>query len=333
MQIGRAVDALTTRRYAGYAVCCLRALMGVLVLATMVTDHGRRHELFGPDGYYPRDLVRAEMEALGGFNLYLLGDGPLAFELLFHAGMLVALCVVVGVGGRPVLVAHWALTWSLLQTNPMLLDGGDNVTFVVLPMLCLTSCFRHLSLARWVHGPRPERRSPWGAVLVHNVGTLAIALQICIVYVVSGTYKLQGEMWTEGTAVYYVLSVPEFSYPAVTDVLLGWDTGLVLGAYAAVALLVFFPVLVLNAALRPWVVAAMVCFHLSIALLMGLTGFALAMIACDLVFVDRELRTLRRRAGSLLDRCLATVPSSRAAVPAAVAQQAGPAVVREGALT
>ena len=333
MQIGRAVDALTGRRYAGYAVCCLRALIGLVVLATMVTDHGRRAELFGPDGYYPRDLVRAEMEALGGFNLYLLGDGPLVFELLFHTGMLIALCVLVGVGGRAVLVAHWAFTWSLLQTNPMLLDGGDNVTFVVLPMLCLTSCFRHLSLARWVRGPRAARPSAWGAVLVHNLGVLAIALQICIVYVVSGTYKLQGDMWTEGTALYYVLSVPEFAYPPITDALLSWDTGLVLGAYAATALLVFFPVLVLNAALRPWAVASMVGFHLSIALLMGLTGFALAMIACDLVFVDRELRTLRRRAGSLRDRCLAALPASQAAVPAAVAQPAGPAVVREGALT
>ena len=55
---------------------------------------------------------------------------------------------------------------------------------------------------------------------------------------------------------------------------------LVIGAYATVWLSIYFPVLVLFRRLRLPTVLAMSGFHASIAVLMGLTSFALVMIAC-----------------------------------------------------
>lgn len=43
-------------------------------------------------------------------------------------------------------------------------------------------------------------------------------------------------------------------------------------------------------------------FHLGIALLMGLTGFALTMVACDLVFLSRGLDEAVSLGSQLIDR-------------------------------
>ncbi|MEJ8643319.1 hypothetical protein WKI68_21860 [Streptomyces sp. MS1.HAVA.3] len=52
------------------------------------------------------------------------------FEIVFHAGMLAALAVTCGVGGRLGLAVHWALLWSVYQRQPVLLDGGDNLAYL-----------------------------------------------------------------------------------------------------------------------------------------------------------------------------------------------------------
>ncbi|WP_411086995.1 hypothetical protein [Streptomyces sp. 061-3] len=41
--------------------------------------------------------------------------------------------------------------------------------------------------------------------------------------------------------------------------------------------------------LRPWAAVASIGFHVSIGFFLGLTGFALTMVACDLIFLSRPL--------------------------------------------
>ncbi|WP_185149134.1 hypothetical protein [Streptomyces sp. Ag109_O5-1] len=74
------------------------------------------------------------------------------------------------------------------------------------------------------------------------------------------------------------------------------------GAYATVIFLVYFPMGVVVGSLRPWAAAASIGFHVSIGLFMGLTGFALTMIACDLVFLSPELSRALQAARKLSTR-------------------------------
>ncbi|MFZ4150585.1 hypothetical protein [Streptomyces pseudogriseolus] len=95
------------------------------------------------------------------------------------------------------------------------------------------------------------------------------------------------------------MRVAEFELPGWSNLVYENDLLVVLGTYGTVAFLVYFPLGVLVPALRPWAAAASICFHVSIAFFMGLTGFALTMIACDLVFLsgalDRALLWVRAR--------------------------------------
>src|SRR6478609_4996766 len=181
-----------------------RALIGFVGLMFYVSQYSDRGYLFGPDGVFPWKDFLAALDRDGTFSLYALSSSGSWFELVFHVGMLSALAVTLGVGGRPVLVMHWVLLWSVYQRQPLILDGGDNLAYLVIPMLVLTRCYDRLSLSRGLTG-RWTRRMPEGLralqAPLHNLGVLAIATQICLVYVTSGLYKVQGKLWQDGTAL------------------------------------------------------------------------------------------------------------------------------------
>ncbi|WP_239011604.1 hypothetical protein [Streptomyces sp. S-9] len=122
---------------------------------------------------------------------FTLSASPWYFELVYHLGIAAALAVMLGVGGRPGLALHWALLWSVYQRQPVLLDGGDNLAYVVIPFLLLTHCYDRFALPTGL-ASRLARHVPGHlravSVPFHNLGVLMVAAQICLVYVVSGLY-------------------------------------------------------------------------------------------------------------------------------------------------
>lgn len=270
-----------------------------------VSQYGDRGFLFGPDSVLPWHEFTERVAANGSFSLYALSSSDAWFQVIFHLGIVAALMVMLGIGGRAGLAVHWIFLWSIYERQTVLLDGGDNLAYLVVLMLLLTRCYDRFSFPTGI-GEKIVARLPGhvraiGAPL-HNIGVVGIALQVCLVYVVSGLYKVQGQMWQDGTALFYVLRVPEFSFPALSHFVYENDFLVFSGTYVTVLFLVYFPLGVLVPALRPWAAVMSIGFHLGIALLMGLTGFALTMVACDLVFLSRGLDEAISLAGRLLRR-------------------------------
>ncbi|MFG3124411.1 hypothetical protein ACGFYO_20715 [Streptomyces sp. NPDC048201] len=294
-----------------------RVLLGFVGLMYYVSQYQERNYLFGPDGVLPHDEFKAQ---LTGFSLYALSASPAYFQVVYHLGIAAALAVTLGIGGRPGLALHWVLLWSVYQRQPGLLDGGDNLAYVVIPFLLLTRCYDRFALPTGVAGRLAQGlpgRLRAVSVPFHNLGVLMVATQICLVYVVSGLYKVMGEEWQDGTALFYIMRVAEFELPGWSDLVYENDFLVVLGTYGTVAFLVYFPLGVLVPALRPWAAAASICFHLSIAFFMGLTGFALTMIACDLVFLSGALDRALLRIRSRLPGMRTSEPDAESATEAA----------------
>lgn len=286
------VDRWSSVPFGVVGVSGTRALLGFVGLMFYVSQYADRDYLFGPDAVLPWREFVAQVHSNGSFSLYAWSSSQAWFQLVFHLGLITALMVTLGIGGRAGLACHWVFLWSLYERQPVLLDGGDNLAYLVLPMLLATRCYDRFSFSTG-HAKRLGRRLPTHvrslATPLHNLGVVAIASQMCLVYVVSGLYKVQGQMWQDGTALFYVLRVPEFAFPGVSDLIYHNDFLVVAGTYMTVLFLVYFPLGVLVPALRPWAAAMSISFHVAIGLCMGLTGFALTMIACDLVFLDKAL--------------------------------------------
>lgn len=282
---------ITTAPRAASSLGLIRLTIGLVGLAFYLSHYAKRELFFGPEGVYGFDLLRAQLTSSGGFSLYAVSDGLTYFEVLFHAGLILALCVFLGVGGRVVLALHAVFLWSIYMTNPAFMDGGDAVVIAGSLFLLLTRCFDRFTVSRR-KSVRDKSMTPVRCS-IHNTGVLLLASQLSIIYLMAGLYKVQGKMWQDGTALYYILRVPEFFWPGITPVLFEHPWLLVLGAYGTVLVSVFFPVLVWFRGGRPVAVVAMLGFHVAIGALMGLTSFALMMMAADCLFVSGHVEKVR----------------------------------------
>ncbi|MFI1738955.1 HTTM domain-containing protein [Streptomyces sioyaensis] len=142
------------------------------------------------------------------------------------------------------------------------------------------------------------------AKLAHNGALLVIMVEVCLIYATAGWYKIQGNRWQDGTAVYYPMHLDYFSpWPGLSELLGSNGVMIMLITYGTVMVQVAFPFTVFNRRLKNVLLVVMICEHLSIAVLLGLPFFSLAMITADAVFLPTNFLTwLSARVSGLRER-------------------------------
>ncbi|MFG1805471.1 HTTM domain-containing protein [Streptomyces sp. NPDC049040] len=156
------------------------------------------------------------------------------------------------------------------------------------------------------------------ANVIHNGAMLVIVVEVCLIYSTAGWYKIQGSRWEDGTALYYPLHLDDFTpWPGLSHALAGNSLMVMLITYGTVMVQVAFPFTLFNRRVKNVLLAAMMLEHASIAVVLGLPFFSLAMIAADAVFlptgflrwlgerISRPLRERGTRAGA------AAIPGQR----------------------
>nr|WP_262413901.1 HTTM domain-containing protein [Streptomyces acidipaludis] len=148
--------------------------------------------------------------------------------------------------------------------------------------------------------------------IVHNGAMLVIVAEVCLIYSTAGWYKIQGSRWEDGTALYYPLHLDDFTpWPALSHALAGNDVMVMLITYGTVIVQVAFPFTLFNRRVKNVLLVGMMIEHASIAIVLGLPFFSLAMIAADAVFLPTGFL---RWAGQRIGRALRIAPVRSAVV-------------------
>lgn len=279
-----------------------RIVAGFALVYQYLVVYTQRHYLFGPDAPYPFDLFVDDVETAGSLSLYALSRSELYFEVVYHVSCACVVMWWLGVRTRYLTLVVWLLVWSLHERNPYLLDGGDNLIQIVLLYACLIDVSARWSFDAWRARRTGSPTDPTAVTaIVHNAGVLACAIQLCLVYGVAGLYKVQGETWQNGTALYYSLRGGEFVWPGMSELIYEQRALLTVLAYATVAFQLSFPFLLfLGRRTRLVAVTLGIGFHLGIMSFMSLFTFAGFMLAVDLMFVtDDEYAWVRARLARL----------------------------------
>ncbi|MDH6111508.1 hypothetical protein P3T36_004662 [Kitasatospora sp. MAP12-15] len=281
----------TRRRLVGLAA--LRILLGSAMVEFYVTSYTRRLLLWGPHGYLPFDAFRATVP-YARVSLYGLSGSPAYFELLFHLGLLAALAFCV-CGGRTLTLLNAALVWSLHIRNGDVLDGGHQLTRILLLLLAAATTDAYASpfAARTRARQRAREGRARFANALHNCAVFVVMFQIALVYFTAGMGKVLAAHWRDGTAVYYVGHLFSSFSGEPWATLANFAPLVAFATYYTVVLEVAFPFLAASGyrAARVCALLGTIPLHLDIIPLAGLLNFGLVMIAADcLVLRDDDYR-------------------------------------------
>lgn len=130
----------------------------------------------------------------------------------------------------------------------------------------------------------PENPRTAIAHALSNLALWACRIQLAIMYGFAAIFKLHGTYWPNGEALYYVLSIREFSHPWLQELLLERPLLLKLGTWFGLGYQLLFPVLVWFRKTKVPLLVSGVFFHLFIGFGLGLPDFGLFMVAVYSMF-------------------------------------------------
>lgn len=292
---------LFLQKNAPYGLAATRILVGVAVLGLLLSNFNSRHVLWGAASGWAAPFREAS-DLSDIISLY--SSTPSIFTLQYVVLMLLSVALILGWRTRLVTALLALGLPALVERTDLVGDQSDNITRIGLTLMVFMATNAHWSLdahrarATAMHGTgniwqrvwRGHRVFPsWLTNLLHNAALLALAGQIFILYTASALYKVQGDLWQEGTAVYYPLSLPEYSVvPWLNDLIVGNGTVLTVVTYFAVYIQLFFAVGLLHPITRRAALIGVLLMHAGIAIAMALPWFSIAMLAFDAIFVSQR---------------------------------------------
>ncbi len=277
------LEATLSVEHRAVGVAIVRILLGANVFFLYITHFRQWSFIWGDDGVFPYPAFFLAMHFQHNLSLYEIGTSPQLHFAIFVTGIIVTTLFTLGYCTRISAVLFYIFTWSLYSRNPIVLDGGDNLLYLLAIYLIFCDSGRYFSLDSFRRNLSQPNRF---VALLHNFGVLAILLQLSILYFTSGWAKLRGGEWIDGTAIYYVLRTAEFN-------LVPWAQSIYTNAWLVATLCyttmffqISFPFLIWNRRIKPFVFCAAVGFHLGIAWFMGLAWFSWTMIAAEFVVLS-----------------------------------------------
>ncbi|EFQ83615.1 hypothetical protein HMPREF0063_11278 [Aeromicrobium marinum DSM 15272] len=286
--IGAGLQWLTEDKRSTYGLAVTRMILGFIVASQLITNWPDRSYTWG-DGADWTDQVRQTRAWPEFLGLFQQLSGP-AFDLAYVVTILFGLALMVGFSTRASTIMTLFLWMSLYVTDPFVGSGGDSVLRMVLFYLCFTDAGRVWSVDARLRSRRGEVR-PWFPVwfpaTLHNLATILIIHQVVMVYVASALWKVQSSVWLDGTAVYFPLQTDAYSpWGDWLQPLISNGPVIAASTYLAIAIQLFFPVLLIYRPTRLVALVLVTGMHVGIGVLMGILYFSLVMIAVDMILVS-----------------------------------------------
>ena len=188
------------------SLALFRISIAVLLIIDLIVNATGLTAYFTDNGVLPRSALTQSYFRPWYLMVHFISGDLYVQALLFAIAGLFAFSMLAGFYTRFATFMSWYFLTSLHIRNPYVLQNGDlllNLLLfwsIFLPLGCRYSIDSLLNLSR---RSIPKR--------IFSLATAAILTQAVFMYVFAVILKSSGEWWPDGTAVYYALSVDQFS--------------------------------------------------------------------------------------------------------------------------
>ncbi|GAA1316289.1 HTTM domain-containing protein [Leucobacter albus] len=297
---------LMDARRATYGLALLRIGLGASTVVILALYLPNLSYTFGRGSQWGQALFRdSSVHSYAAPIGWFFSRGEPDELLVVKTIVLMAVAVAYALGWRmrvisPLFVVLW-LGFSTL--DPVVTNTGHYQTFRLFIIFLLfadtsfrwslDSLRRTRNIARhgdsWIpprFGLGKARLPEWVPVLSNNIAAILIGYQLCVIYVTSALWKMQGATWVTGVAAYYPLQVEELTlFPWLNHLAWQITPAVFVASWVSIYGQLLFPLMLLNRWTRILGLVLVTGMHASIAILLALPWFSLMMILGDMVFV------------------------------------------------
>jgi hypothetical protein len=272
---------------APHTLALIRILGGAMLLYTHAVWTIGLEDFLGQHAWLNAQTAALMNEGLGGRNfafsyLYWV-QSPAVLWALHLAGLVVFAMLTVGLFTRIVSVLAWIVAISYCHRLTGALFGLDQINVFIATYLMIGSSGAVWSVDRWL-ARRRDANQPVKPSVSTNIAVRLLQLHMCVIYLFGGIGKMRGEMWWDGSALWFAFASLEYQSLDMTwTVRQPWLLALL--THVTVFWETFYCFLVWPKLTRPICLLLAVLVHAGIALCLGMKTFGLAMIIGNLAFV------------------------------------------------
>lgn len=179
-------------------------LFRILISLVVLHDLGVRLSDFTAHytdiGVLPFEVWKEHFYVTGKWTLAGLSNNSVYTLLVFVAGILAAIMLLLGKHVRWMAAIVWVALLSVQNRNPLLYQGGDDMLRMV--------------LFWFIFIPQPSATEKGQALQISGWATMALLLQVLFPLQFSGLYKGHYEWWLQGSALNYALQLDQIARPA-----------------------------------------------------------------------------------------------------------------------
>lgn len=214
--------------------------------------------------------------------------------LWIHQIVAIVVCVMMMAGflTRIAVPLAWWMTLMVCHRMTGALFGLDQIVIMLAMYLMLSQCGSVWSFDARLRQRRESLRTSWlfpdaTPSVGNNIATRLIQLHLCVIYLFGGLGKMRGEMWWDGSALWYTLV--NYEYQSLNLTWLG-NFRFVIAALTATTIFweTFYCALVWPKWTRPIVLMMAVFVHGGIAIALGMVTFGWIMIVANFAFISPE---------------------------------------------
>lgn len=255
------------------AMNLMRKAIYVYLLYFMIIALPNAPQIWGPESMvlaYPVDIYSTS------FFLNLLFHPALApyFYVFIILQMVFLLLGIFSILPRLSGIMIFILTMNLSNRMYLMNTGGEQLLLVLLFFLMF---FSH----------KEEKKNEL-QLLINNTVYMACFFQLVVLYFFSGIYKLYGEEWLNGSAMFMSVMMDEFTHPLLKENLTTNNWILTIGTYVSLGYQLLFPYFIWFKKFRTYFLWVGLLFHFSIAILLGIFDFGIIMMISYLMYLDKE---------------------------------------------
>lgn len=206
------------------------------------------------------------------------------------------ICIVLhffGIGKKIVAFALFFCFEILQNLCPAILNGGDNLLKFIMLYMIFANSYNYFCVNCKNHY---EKKNILFDTFLSNLSVYAICFHVCFAYFISAIHKIHADLWFNGIATYYTLSLERFRGTNLNLILAKNAFFVTISTYYTMVIELFYPVLIWFDKTKFKIIILAILLHISIYVFMMIYDFQLVFIFAQGFFIkDKEFKSLKAK--------------------------------------